>query len=1121
MNPIMLESLKNKIIEMIDNGDIKSLKEFINSKNLIDDKEIIKAIFYKYNFRLDNFLSLFDDDGNFISNKYSLKKFIENHQLFIYAFKVDPNFFDTLPEKERKFIQFCIDEIKQRRDYDIAVILSYSGIKSSENIDLFFDGNGWTDFTYKGLFRTSNIININTLSEKLKSHYTPYELKIMKALYDISDNGKEEDQERTEIVRELLFYLDSKEIEKYTLVRRSIFKKIVSFSKNDELYKKILFGSRIKELLYGEKFEKITDAEKEKISATLGELGTKYFFLNNGYLDNVLWSYGYRYEDLDKAIYIKNDHIYLKPEVMSRIINKEDKRTILHILGRFYEKERLNELNIEDKNDNIESLYIVSKTIIELYKYNKVAPVRFILSNIEENKRLLYLPPEKLTNFKDLILEITKRIEESNAIEFKMQSNDIIYYILFNENEDYIGTLDKIERIFNNDYLPTLAKKYLLFKILNPDLENRDYSNDKIVSPTLKNINPERRHALLFGDILRITLGTNNVNFKHYLEKLYYGNTLYLKVANGELNIDSLPENEIETLKYFLAQLTSLYNNTKEGKEKSFIMTDNIKEDLNRLVPLFKPTEDFTLLDRIVRMYGLHVGLGTFNDILTTMNDNVRKANERGRRLAQNNLVLEKGDLVKGIIDLSYLYDILQNGSLCREFLGAYSGTDTTSLDTDLSMILKKKINNIETMKDTIANDFGPVWFVIKKGKYPITREQAQVDSDKIERGPECFTTIEEGHMGIRTGFPTTDIDYIMIDEKEVNPKTVGFIVALNGIYIPVVNKSGKVLLTPEEYDEIQSKMDGLSYYGHDEFSVSSNLRVPIDYDNQEIIEDSKEKRKNINEFIKNIMSEKFGYTFIPKLSQDIRIGNVQLIDTGSTGRGTNVGKKTDFDFIMRVDEKANRHDITVAICESLGVNYDEAVEKGMIIGNDNIRLKQVMVPGIPTPVDLDITYQSKADNLTYTTDMAIADRLESIRRYHPDKYEDVLDNIIYAKHFLKEAGAYKPSHSRENEGGLGGVGIENWVLQNGGSFYDASVSFIAAATDTQGKMIPYKEFKEKYKVYDFGENFYNGKHDEFVSDNMTPEGYERMYKALLTYVKRNENRILIQEKEEGPRFNR
>ena len=37
----------------------------------------------------------------------------------------------------------------------------------------------------------------------------------------------------------------------------------------------------------------------------------------------------------------------------------------------------------------------------------------------------------------------------------------------------------------------------------------------------------------------------------------------------------------------------------------------------------------------------------------------------------------------------------------------------------------------------------------------------------------------------------------------------------------------------------------------------------------------------------------------------------------------------------------------------------------------------------------------------------------------------------------------------------------------------------------------------------------------------MTPEGYERMYKALLTYVKRNENRILIQEKEEGPRFNR
>ena len=52
--------------------------------------------------------------------------------------------------------------------------------------------------------------------------------------------------------------------------------------------------------------------------------------------------------------------------------------------------------------------------------------------------------------------------------------------------------------------------------------------------------------------------------------------------------------------------------------------------------------------------------------------------------------------------------------------------------------------------------------------------------------------------------------------------------------------------------------------------------------------------------------------------------------------------------------------------------------------------------------------------------------------------------------------------------------------------------------------MIPFEEFKKKYKIYDFGENFYDGKHDEFVSNNMTQEGYTRMYQAIMIYLKEN-----------------
>ena len=631
--------------------------------------------------------------------------------------------------------------------------------------------------------------------------------------------------------------------------------------------------------------------------------------------------------------------------------------------------------------------------------------------------------------------------------------------------------------------------------ILNDDLESRELY--QVSSPTLKNINPKRRFYLLFGDMLRISFGTNNVELKHYFENLLYGNKLYYAIAEKKISLDSLPEEEKELLQGFLEKLCSLYNNTQEGIGNPFKLTGNLLEDLDRLIPLFKPTEDYSLLDRIVRMYGLQAGLGTFKDAMDLMNQNVEKADIRGRDLAKERFSLEEGDMIKGIGGIEFLYSILQNGSLCKEFIGAHSRSDSTPLDTDLSRILEKRRNIESVIEDTKAHDFGPIWFVIKKGKYNISQEGTTL-------GTECFTTMDEGHMGIRTGFPTTDIDYIMINDKVIDKEKVNFIVALNGIYIPVVSSSsGNLLFTPEEYDELRSKMDGLSYYGQDEFKVSNNLDVPIDYNNKQLIEEARNKRKHINEHLSKTMMDKFGYKLIPRFSTDISLGNVQLIDTGSTGRGTNVSSSSDFDFIMRVDEKADRNEISKIICESFGISYEEAKNESMVISGGNLRLKNVMISGLDEPVDIDITFMSKADKLSYTTDMALKDRLESIKRKHPDKYEDVLDNIIFAKNYLKEAEAYKPNHSRDaNEGGLGGVGIENWVLQNGGSFYDACVSFMEAATNEFGKMIPFEKFKQKYKIYDFGENFYNGSHDEFVSDNMTAVGYKRMYEAIKKYLK-------------------
>ena len=133
---------------------------------------------------------------------------------------------------------------------------------------------------------------------------------------------------------------------------------------------------------------------------------------------------------------------------------------------------------------------------------------------------------------------------------------------------------------------------------------------------------------------------------------------------------------------------------------------------------------------------------------------------------------------------------------------------------------------------------------------------------------------------------------------------------------------------------------------------------------------------------------------------------------------------------------------------------------------------------------------------------MALKDRLETIKEQDEQKYNYVVANILQAKKVLKKANAYKPNRGDNPEGGLGGVGIENWILQHGGSFYDAAKSFVAAA---DGKS--FEDFLHTYEIWDFGDNHLAEKrgkysHDEFIANNMSREGFIKMTSALKEYLK-------------------
>lgn len=134
----------------------------------------------------------------------------------------------------------------------------------------------------------------------------------------------------------------------------------------------------------------------------------------------------------------------------------------------------------------------------------------------------------------------------------------------------------------------------------------------------------------------------------------------------------------------------------------------------------------------------------------------------------------------------------------------------------------------------------------------------------------------------------------------------LGLEIAMNGFYIPVVNKDGKVIFSPKDYDDLRKKMSGLSFYEENNYNFSNNLK------NEEInsylekieenIRETKIKKEKVTSLFKKVIEE-LGLGFKTNIDKDLSEGIVELIDTWSTGRETNKIGNSDFDFMMRLDK--------------------------------------------------------------------------------------------------------------------------------------------------------------------------------------------------------------------------
>lgn len=700
----------------------------------------------------------------------------------------------------------------------------------------------------------------------------------------------------------------------------------------------------------------------------------------------------------------------------------------------------------------------------------------------------------------DLVYSLIMNTLNSNSYEIKARYNQIIKKLI--NKKDCLEKLTELENIFTSKANPEFIKRFAMYKILYGDRLPNEDSN--INSPILKEATIEERDKIILNDLLKIYTKNSSKDIIDYFNIITEGDILYNNLCK---KTRELTTEEQKLLKAYRMKIEFLVKYTLDLK------FDSVIDDLQTIKNIEKEYLNNKYANLLIHYpnfggFLIRNAFGKAPIILQTEIASaaiLKTAYEEGRNLKGENIKIKAGDFIKGV-DSNYILNIIENGSLSKEFLGEGIDEDLTHLDTDMSQI-NENVNSIpELLKINLTGcNFADCNFIIDKEFLDkvcdaiYTNPKEEPKSYKNIPDYQSKTEIicinkENNHYGIRTGFPLTAVKAIIASRNYENIK---FCVIKNDFYIPVFDRNGNLILSYEEYYENRKALNGLSYYNKaNDYKISNNLIT------DEILA-VKEELTNNNEdadFKKMIIINKllpiFNKYFKGKeedISSALTNGIIEIIDTGSTGRNTNVRGDGDFDFVVRLDTNFIKSDKLKDFATDIYNVFNKPIGPTTSIKMNDIHIKE-----ISEPLKVEISVMDKNSKMDYSTEMCIKDRLQTIKNNYPSEYDLVIANIIYAKKLLKEHGVYKPI-----DGGLGGVGLETFILTHGGSFYDACLSFI----DKASRVNNLTEFKKQYHIYDFGKNYYafdenNSYRARFPYDDYVNKLNENSYKKLLEIFK-------------------
>ncbi|MDO8658952.1 MAG: hypothetical protein Q7K55_09510 [Candidatus Levybacteria bacterium] len=742
----------------------------------------------------------------------------------------------------------------------------------------------------------------------------------------------------------------------------------------------------------------------------------------------------------------------------------------------------------------------------------------------EHFDKLATLSKEQIAPF----VEVINRINDSPSQEIQKLKKQLLDQIM--ETNDPVLAFNRIEDVFIKNNLPLVGKVFKIFDILHP----HDVLKGKLKtgsSPMLSRSeyirgDYDRQKDIIFRDLIKVHILSGNLSLRDYATALSEGAEVLDEVmANGELS-----EREERMLSSFLDKMDTLYANSTLGRnseiERQHSAID-LREKSKEILTNFGVKEGQTVSDRITEMFLRSIGVESVEEMLELMNRAKKEADIRNReqlkQVTDGHLTIKAGDMLKGVGD-GYFEDILQNGSVAKEFLGKDSTSDGTPLDTDLSLILPQDAESFSTaFSHTLATSYGQILLGIRnRGQFVITTADSKPDIKYDAKHYELFPVsgkIGDRHYGIRTGFASTEIDFVIAMDTIISDRrkleNIFYDIAENGFYIPVVDSAGKVIFTPEMYDEYRHVFDGVSRYSESGIRIlTSNSEKAEDLSlSEEVVAKHKENVSHLLQEIKDnipvldnvkgkvresiqAVLDKYQVKLREEFEMDIR--RADLLDTGSTGRYTNIPGDCDFDLMLLLysNDFKNVQEIFKALKEKLKPKKDDS-HSNETEGYYQVRAKSTREV-VEEPIDIDIGITRSSELKTFGSQDAISTKLDWIRKnLGDDAYFEVITNIVLAKKILKEGGAYK----KVEHGGFGGIGTENWILQHEGNMLLAFKSFWNAAHDKSGNTLSFEEFKKRYKILDAGTNIKFTSHDNFVHV-LKENGYQQMLKVIGGYLK-------------------